>query len=84
MQIQQVIRAVKPSATIEECEWILWERTPYPCGSITARSLYKAASQFIRACKNQFQLCDYCHNKVPEGKYVCDKCRTSLVSVELA
>lgn len=78
MQIQQVIRAAIPDATTEDCEWILWERTPYPCGGITARSIYKAASQFIRAVRNHLQLCEHCHNKVPEGKFTCDKCQRAL------
>ena len=78
MQIQQVIRAAIPDATTEDCEWILWERTPYPCGGITARSIYKAASQFIRAVRNHLQLCVECHNKVSEGRCLCDKCQKGL------
>jgi len=39
----EIIRKAIPNADDELCEFILWGRTPFPAGSITARDLYQAA-----------------------------------------
>lgn len=72
------IRAAIPSASLDLCEHILWERTPYPMGKITARSLYKAASGWKRAFDNGVSLCELCDRRVDDEKYICSRCGNSL------
>jgi hypothetical protein len=40
----QIIRAAIPEADEVLCDHILWGRTPFPMGAITAQSLFKAAN----------------------------------------
>lgn len=68
------IRAGWPGATDEDCDHILWSRTPYPMGKITARSLYKAAHGFFRSNKNKRGLCDTCDGLALPGLHQCPKC----------
>ena len=78
MLISDVIRAAIPGADSETCEFILWEMTPYPCGTITAQSLYRAASRFQRAKNNKRRLCELCSNLAEEGKWNCTRCQQAL------
>lgn len=80
--IKQIIRAAIPTASEELCGFILWEKTPFPMGRVSARKLYKAASTYKRACDNDIQLCDLCDNKVTHHKFTCDKCYGFLRSYE--
>jgi hypothetical protein len=54
-KIADVIKAAIPDADQSLCEHILWGRTPYPMGRVSARSLYQAASGFRRACDNSIR-----------------------------
>lgn len=76
--LAEVIRAAKPDASTDECEFILWERTPYPMGKLTARSLYKAASGTFRAFNAGRTLCDFCDRVATPERYVCDRCGEAL------
>lgn len=73
-----VIRAAIPDADDALCSHILWGRTPYPMGTITARGLYKAASGFARAGANNRRLCDHCHREALSGKWECQRCQDVL------
>lgn len=73
----QIIRAAIPDADDATCEAILWGRTPFPMGAITARSLYKAASGSVRAGRNGRQLCDWC-NRIAVNRWTCERCDAAL------
>lgn len=74
----EVIKAAIPNADGDLCERILWERTPYPMGRVSAKSLYQAASRFKRANENKRRLCDCCHNQTENDKWTCAKCSAAL------
>lgn len=76
--VAQIIKAAIPGADEHLINHILWGRTPFPCGRITAQSLYRAASAFRRAKEQGFQLCDHCHNPAEPHKYECRRCRAAL------
>ena len=76
--IADIIHGAIPDASPDLCEHILWSMTPYPCGAITAKSLYRAASRFKRAKENGIRLCDWCDNQAQEHKYLCQKCESGL------
>lgn len=83
MKIYAIIRSAIPNATDEICEHILWGRTTYPMGVITARSLYGAAKRFDRANKKNIRLCDFCDRIVRENRTECDicaQCRKALLT----
>ena len=80
MNAQQIIQAAIPNADESTIDHILWGRTPFPCGPITARSLYKAAYQYKRACDNKISLCDFCDQKAVEGKWLCVRCEKNMAS----
>ena len=76
---QRVIQAAIPNASDATIEHILWGRTCYPVGPITPKSVYKAASQWKRACDNDIMLCDWCDQKAEGGKWMCSKCSEVLL-----
>ncbi len=73
-----VIRAAIPAASDDLCEFILWERTPFPVGRLDAKSLFKAASRMKRAAANKVMLCDMCNNKVTPPESSCPRCKDVL------
>lgn len=73
-----IVRAAIPDAPPSLCDFILWNRTPFPVGSVSVRGLYRAASQFRRANDNSIRLCDHCHNPAEPHKYECRRCRAVL------
>jgi hypothetical protein len=77
----EVIRSAIPLADDNLCHDILWTRTPFPCGGISARSLYKAATTFDRAAKNKRRLCDFCDNLAQPGRWACAACDRALHKV---
>ena len=84
MTPQQIVRAAIPGASDALCEYVLWERTPFPVGRVTASSIYRAASRVVRAMEHGRVLCDFCDNEVTEGGHLCRTCRAALSSnVEL-
>lgn len=68
MTFEQVIRAAMPDADAATIEHILWGRTPFPMGQVTAQTLYRAASQWRRAMQNGLRLCDYCDKVVSDPR----------------
>ncbi len=77
----EIIRKAFPGASAEFCEHVLWNRTPFPMGVITAKSIYQAASRLRRAGQNGLQLCDFCDRVVRPGQWNCDACEASLYPV---
>jgi uncharacterized paraquat-inducible protein A len=75
-----IVRAAIPDASDELVDHVLWARTPFPVGRVTAQDLYKAASQFGRAMAHQIDLCEFCHNalKPGEDKWTCPRCTAAL------
>lgn len=78
MNGQAIIQAAIPGASADLCEHIIWGRTPFPCGPITAKSLYQAARRFKRAADHGIQLCDFCDNIAAKGEWCCEKCNAAL------
>ena len=76
----EVVRAAKPDASEDYANHILWGRTPYPCGRVGARELYKAASGFTRAMEHGLRLCDFCESIAAPGAYTCACCESALSS----
>ncbi len=78
MLINEIIRAAIPDASEAMCEYILWERTPFPVGKITAKSLYRAAARTRRCSERGIKLCDFCDNIAVEGRWACVRCNEVL------
>ena len=74
MDAAKIVRAAIPDATLENIDYILWSRTPYPVGRVSARSLYKAARRLLRANNNDISLCETCNNRCDPKAICCDKC----------
>ena len=74
----EVVLAAIPDADKDVVDYVLWGRTPFPVGRVTARSLYKAASGFKRACDHKLRLCDHCHRPAMTGEWECSHCRAVL------
>lgn len=77
MTSEEIIRAAIPGASDGLCDHILWGRTPFPVGSITPKSLYRAASAWKRACDKNIELCELCHRKATDGM-LCERCSAAL------
>lgn len=75
MTAQEVIRGAIPDASDELCMYILWGRTPFPCGPVTAKSLYRVASGFRRA---RGYLCEYCERRTEPGIRQCLRCSAAI------
>lgn len=73
----QCIRAAVPDADDAFCDHILWGRTPFPMGKITARDLYKAANRLDRANKKGVRLCELCDN-IAVDEFNCKACNDAL------
>lgn len=78
MTVIDCVRAGWPGATEDIAEYIIWSRTPYPCGAITAKTIYKAASTARRANDHGIRLCDFCDNPATENGMVCKRCDEAL------
>ena len=79
MNAEHIIKCAIPDATDETIHYIMWERTPYPVGKVTPMSIYKAASRFHRAIKNNIRLCDLCDNMLElDDKFTCKRCTNIL------
>ena len=74
MLINEIIRAAIPDASEATCDYILWGRTPFPMGKITAKSVYRAAARIRRCGAHGITLCAYCDNIAEKGKCECAKC----------
>ena len=78
MDAAEVIRRAIPGATDMECEHILWGRTPFPVGAVTARRLYEAADRYRRATAAGRRLCEHCDNMARQGEWECAECAAAL------
>ena len=78
MTFAAVIRAAIPDATDETCEFILFGRTPFPVGAVTAKSIYQAAARFRRANSNGLRLCEFCDRIVIPPSWTCPRCDKAL------
>ncbi len=77
MLIKDIIKAAIPDASDSICEHILWGRTCYPVGKVTAKDLYRAADRFKRATAHSIRLCDFCDNRAVQGS-LCGRCNEAL------
>lgn len=77
--IAEVVKAAIPDATPEIIDWVLWERTPYPCGKVSAKKIYKASSSFVRASVSGIKQCELCSKGRVFGEgFVCSRCKKQL------
>ena len=77
-EIAEIIQAAIPGADEAVCDHVLWGMTPYPCGQISAQSLYRAASRYRRAAANGRRLCELCDNLARDGAWTCQRCDDAL------
>jgi hypothetical protein len=80
MTLSSIIQAGYPCATDEDITYILWSRTPYPIGAVTAKSLYNASRRVWRAHTHNIRLCDCCNNRASRGRILCKKCAKLFAS----
>ena len=78
MTALEICRAANPAADEEWADYILWSRTPFPCGKVTPRDLYRAASAQTRADAQGLRLCDMCEAIAAPGDWTCRKCEAAL------
>lgn len=71
------IRAAIPDADDALCHYIVWNRTPFPMGRVSARDFYRAASAFKRAGAKGIRLCETCHN-IAVDDWNCASCNKIL------
>lgn len=74
MTVMSIVKAAIPNATPETADYILWARTPYPAGAVTAKFLYQAARRFHRATQRGKSLCTWCDREVPKLGDDCERC----------
>lgn len=79
MRVLDIVRAAWPSASPGDANWILWERTPYPMGRVSARYLYRSTASLVRANRNGIRLCDFCDNRAEAEGCMCRACTTALL-----
>lgn len=73
-----IVRAAIPDATCAVAENILWERTCFPVGRVTARDLYRAASRVRRCAAQGTRMCDFCDRLVGDEAKLCARCERAL------
>ncbi len=78
--MRAIVRAAIPDATEELVEHVLWERTPFPVGKITAKSLYHAAARFRRAIEHKHRLCIFCDRFARADAWECEYCAKALAA----
>lgn len=83
MTFEQVIKAAIPDADPGTVEHVLWGRTSFPMGQVTARDLYGAARRYARACRSGRKLCDFCDRLARSGQWECEMCAKALGRVDI-
>lgn len=73
----QIVRNAIPGADDATCEHVLWGRTCFPMGRVTARDIYRAASRLVRANRSGIVLCDFC-DRPSVDKWTCAECAKAL------
>ena len=76
--VAEIVRAAIPDADDAIVERVLWGRTPFPIGAVTARGIYRAASGLRRAEQKSVRLCDCCHRIAQAGDWTCASCSEAL------
>jgi len=76
--VAEIVRAAVPSADADYVDFIMWARTPYPCGKVTPRDIYKAASGHRRAFEHGLRLCDHCDHLAMPDQWECAECAAIL------
>ncbi len=74
----EIVRAAIPDATEATCEHVLWGMTPFPCGSVFPKQIFRAASRLRRAEANGVRLCDHCDQMAMLGEWLCTGCDAGL------
>lgn len=77
MTYLDIIQAGFPDASEEQAEHLLWSRTTFPM-LVLPKEIYKAASTWFRALKNNRKLCEFCDCEVIDEHDACIRCRTSF------
>ena len=72
-------RTIEPTLTDAQSDYLLWERTCFPCGGL--RTIYRQLSSAIRATRNGIHVCELCHNKVEPGVFNCASCERALARI---
>lgn len=83
MTFFEIIQKAIPGASQDECDHILWGRTPFPFKAISAQYLYKKASGYRRANANGLRLCDHCSAVARDGEWECVACDAALRSTRV-
>lgn len=73
-----IVRAAIPGANDHLVDHIVWGRTSFPFGRVSARDLFKAAHRWRRSGAQGLTLCDFCDNLVAPSAWVCYRCRAAL------
>lgn len=74
----EIVRRAIPTADDALCEHIVWGRTPFPCGAITARDLFYAALRWQRAMRSGRRLCEMCDRLAMRNDWLCRPCDEAL------
>jgi len=59
-------------------EFILWQRTPFPFNTITAKEFYRTCCRELRCRKNNIHLCDFCNRIATNESCTCEYCEKIL------
>lgn len=78
MTARDIIRGAIPDATDTLCNYILWERTCYPVGTVTPQTLYRAAARYRRGAVKGLILCELCDRLARPGWHVCPRCEQAM------
>lgn len=73
----EIVRGAIPGATAEMADSILWSRTCFPMGEVTARDLYRAASRCRRAHEHGLVMCEMC-DRLAMNDTLCSDCDAAL------
>ena len=77
MRLIDIIRKAIPDASEELCDFIIWGRTAFPAGPLTAKLLYQAAARYQRAEANHRVICEFGDNLATKES-LCQSCATAL------
>lgn len=77
MTALDIVKAAIPGADQDLAQHVLWARTPFPIGAVSAHDLYRAASRYRRAIEQGLRLCDWC-DRVCGDELLCERCASAL------
>ena len=76
--VQDVVSAAIPGADASLAQFVLWSRTPFPVGQVSARDIFKAAYRWKRAIVRGRRLCDWCDRITGAEELLCAHCAAAL------